>query len=226
MTRSIGLVEAPQPMPATDMRIIDIVGSNMISAVTKIHLEAFQGYLNTHLGPSYAHELIQWFTKQDSAIALAAIDSNHQIIGYAIGAPVGLAQKLRRDMFWITAQSLVLHPCVILDKRLWKAGRARFSFNLEPKNVNAGPDLAEPTFSLRGIGVRSSHQHRGVGKLLLNAFEERAKMLRAKSLLLWVYSDKAATRRLYEKCGWKACPDSITVAGTIKYVRVLDPYRS
>lgn len=226
MTRSNGLVEMPSPMPDIDASVVDIVGSNMISGVSNIHLEAFQGYLNANLGPRYAHALIQWYVKEEAAIALAAIDRQQQIIGYVIGGPMALAKKVRSDMFLVTVQSVIRHPWLVFDRRLWKMGRARFAARHSTRKTIRMPELAPPIFSLRGIGVKSSHQQKGVGKLLLRAFEERAKMLRAKSLLLWVYSDKAATRRLYEKCGWKACPDSITVAGTIKYVRVLDPYRS
>ncbi|MDH5739407.1 MAG: GNAT family N-acetyltransferase [Nitrospira sp.] len=225
MTQSSSVIESSLPMLDVEFTLIDIVDLRMATVVSEIHLEVFHGYLNARLGRGYTRALIQWYVKQEDAIALAAIDRNHQIIGYAIGGPVSLAQKLSSDMFWVTARSIVLHPWVALDKRLWKVAQARFT----PKHINGKIGnrlaLAEPTFSLRGIGVKSSHQGKGVGKLLLHAFEERAKILRAKSLVLWVYSDKAATRRLYERCGWRPFPGSIQNTGSIKYVRMLDqPY--
>ncbi|WHZ28968.1 MAG: hypothetical protein OJF51_003768 [Nitrospira sp.] len=196
----------------------------MTNAVSKIHLQAFSGYLNARLGVGYARALIDWFAQQRNAIALAAIDSNHRVIGYAIGAPVTINHKLRGDLFWITARSIVLRPWLILDKRLWMVGYARLVKKNDADNISHEQDLPQPTMSLFGIGVEPPHRRKGVGQQLLLAFEERAKVLKYRSLLLWVYADKATTRRLYEKCGWHPCPGSIESIGVIKYVRLLDTH--
>jgi ribosomal protein S18 acetylase RimI-like enzyme len=206
-----------------DITVTDIVGSDMTAAVSGIHLEAFKGYLNARLGRGYVRALIQWFVGQEGAIALAAVDRDYQVIGYAVGAPVALAQKLRNDLFWVTARSIAVHPWVVLDKRLWKVGFARFRSKSNTGTVIRGPALPEPIMALFGIGVSPSRRQRGVGQQLLRAFEERARELKIGSLLLWVYADRATTRRLYEKCGWHSCPGSVEVTGVTKYVRVLDP---
>ncbi|MDC8447742.1 MAG: GNAT family N-acetyltransferase [Nitrospira sp.] len=194
----------------------------MADAASEIHLQAFSGYLNARLGAGYARALIDWFAQQGDAIALAAIDGNHRVIGYAIGAPVTISLKLRGDLFWITVRSIVLRPWLILDKRLWKVGYARLVKKNDADNISHEQDLPHPTMSLFGIGVEPPHRRKGVGQQLLLAFEERAKALKYRSLLLWVYADKATTRRLYEKCGWHPCPGSIESTGAIKYVRLLD----
>lgn len=204
--------------------ITDIDEFGIADAASKIHLQAFSGYLNARLGEGYARALIDWFAQQGDAIALAAIDGNHRVIGYAIGAPVAINHKLRGDLFWITARSIVLRPWLILDKRLWKVGYARLVKKKDADNINCEPELPEPTMSLFGIGVKPSYRRKGVGQQLLLAFEERAKALKYRSLLLWVYADKATTRRLYEKCGWHPCPGSLESTGAIKYVRLLDTH--
>lgn len=76
--------------------------------------------------------------------------------------------------------------------------------------------------SLFGIGVALSHRKTGVGMRLLQAFEEKARTLEMQSLVLWVYQDKIATRRLYEKCGWRPCPTALGLTSAAKYVRLVD----
>ncbi len=76
--------------------------------------------------------------------------------------------------------------------------------------------------SLFGIGVALSHRKTGIGMRLLQAFEEKARNLQMRSLLLWVYQDKRETRRLYEKCGWRPCPTALGLTGVAKYVRLVD----
>jgi len=204
--------------------ITDIDDLGIADAASKIHLQAFSGYLNALLGAGYARALIDWFAQQGDAIALAAIDGNHRVIGYAIGAPETINHKLRGDLFWVTVRSVVSRPWLILDKRLWKVGYARLVKKKDADNSNYEPELPEPTMSLFGIGVEPLHRRKGVGQQLLFAFEERAKALKYRSLLLWVYADRATTRRLYEKCGWRPCPGSIESTGAIKYVRLLDTH--
>lgn len=212
--------------PAVETFIVDIIGDEMLQAVSEVHLGAFRGYLNARLGTGYACALIGWFAQQEDAIALAAIDGNRRVIGYAIGAPVTITQKLRRDLFWITARSIVLRPWLIFDTRLWKVGHARLRSKNDADNVGQEPDLLEPTMSLFGIGVNPSDRRKGVGQQLLRAFEEKAKALKYRSLLLWVYADKATTRQLYEKCGWHLCPENLGNTGVLKYVRILDAQSS
>lgn len=215
--------EAPvSPDPAEDITITDIIGQEMVQEVSEIHLEAFRGYLNARLGTGYACAFIQWFAQQEGAVALAAFDRNRRVIGYAIGAPASITQKLRHDLFGITVCSIMLRPWLILDKRLWKVGYARLVKKNDAGDDSHGPDLPEPTMSLFGIGVKPSHRRRGIGQQLLRVFEERAKTLRNRSLLLWVYADKVTTRHLYEKCGWRLCPGSLECTGVQKYVRLLD----
>jgi ribosomal protein S18 acetylase RimI-like enzyme len=218
--------EESVPLGADDVvAITDIVDLGIADAVSKIHLQAFSGYLNARLGVGYARALIGWFAQQGDAIALAAIDGNHRVIGYAIGAPVTINHKLRSDLFWITVRSIILRPWLILDKRLWKVGYARLVKKKEAdNNISHEQDLPEPTMSLFGIGVKPSHRRKGVGQQLLRVFEERAKSLKFRSLLLYVYPDKVTTRHLYEKCGWRPCPGGLESSGAIKYVRLLDTH--
>jgi GNAT superfamily N-acetyltransferase len=195
----------------------------MIQAVSRLHLETFNGYLNARLGVGYASALIGWFAHEKEAIAIAAIDRDHCVIGYAMGVPSNLARRLRRDLLWVTARSIILRPWLFFDLRLWKVGEIRLKNIFAPRDVRPVPELPEPTMSLVGIGVALSHRKTGVGLRLLQAFEEKARTLKMRSLLLMVLEDKKATRRLYEKCGWRSYPNALGHTGVAKYVRLIDP---
>jgi GNAT superfamily N-acetyltransferase len=214
-------VAVPANNPA-DITIVDIAEGKIVTAVSRLHLETFSGYLNACLGAGYASALIGWFVREKEAIAIAAIDRDQRVIGYAIGAPSNLVRVQRQDMFWVTARSIILRPWLLFDRRLWKVGEHRFRNIVAPRDVRPLSDLPEPTLSLVGIGVALSHRKTGVGLRLLQAFEERARTLEMRSLLLCVYEDNKGTRRLYEKCGWRLCPNTLGETDVLKYVRLLD----
>ena len=205
-----------------EITIVDIAGSEMVRDVSEVHLEAFSGYLNARLGVGYAGALIDWFANEQNAIAIAAVDRHRRVIGYAIGAPSNLVRRQRRDMFWVTARSIILRPWLIFDMRLWKVGKVRLRNIVAPRAFRPLSDLPEATMSLVGIGVALSHRKMGVGLQLLQAFEEKARAMRIRSLSLWVLEKEMATRRLYEKCGWHLCHDAQGVTGVTQYVRLLD----
>lgn len=205
-----------------DVTIIDVAEGDMVRAVSRLHLEAFNGYLNARLGEGYASALIGWFVRQKEAIAIAAVDKDHRVIGYAVGVPSHLARLLRHDMLWVTVRSIVFRPWLLFDRRLWEVGQARLRSIVVPRDSRPSSTLPEPTMSLFGIGVASSHRNTGIGARLLRTFEEKARVFKMRSMLLWVYEDKIATRRLYEKCGWRPCPDDRGAAHVSKYVRLLD----
>lgn len=211
----------PANNPA-DITIVDIAEGEMIQAVSRLHLEAFSGYLNARLGGGYASALIGWFVREKEAIAIAAIDHHHRVVGYAIGAPSNLVRVQRQDIFWVTARSIILRPWLLFDLRLWKVGEIRLRNIFAPRDVLPVPDLPEPTMSLVGIGVALSHRKTGVGLRLLQAFEEKARALKMSSLSLWVLEAEMSNLRFYEKCGWRLCPDALGEKGVSQYVRLLD----
>ena len=74
--------------------------------------------------------------------------------------------------------------------------------------------------SLVAIGVASSAQRKGLGLQLMQAFVERARTLKMRSLLLWVDEDRTGTRHFYEKCGWRPYTD--TIDGSAFYFQLID----
>ncbi|MEK6802004.1 MAG: GNAT family N-acetyltransferase [Nitrospirota bacterium] len=192
--------------------VVPITNEEMLKNVAGIHLEAFAGYLNAQFGRGYAKAFVRWFSKRKGAIAIAAVDSNRNVIGYALGAPVGYGQTLNRELFWSVAGRIILRPWLFLNPQLWKVLIARVKILLGlTQTASDVLELPEPSMSLVAIGVVPTQRRGKIGQRLMEAFEARARESQMRSAVLSVYENRTAARRFYEKCGWQ--PDGTQAGG-------------
>lgn len=205
-----------------EVTIVPITDGGMLHDVAGLHLEAFEGYLNTLLGRGYVQALLRWFIKNQRAITLAAIDGNQKIVGYALGAPVGYTRSLNRELFWVVATRTIMRPWLFLNPRFWAVltTRLRSMVGL-PTPARQPFELPDPSMSLVAIGVASSQRRSSVGQCLMRAFEAKAHKLHMRSLVLSVYKDRTAARRFYEKCGWQPYYAQTNEGDVIRYVKIL-----
>jgi teichuronic acid biosynthesis glycosyltransferase TuaC len=202
--------------------IVTITEGEMLGAVVKLHFEAFAGYLNICLGTRYITTFINWFIHAEQAIAIAAVDSHQEVIGYAIGAPLDYHRALNRELFWIVVIQVLMRPSLLFEVRFWNKVRARLRSLLgRPQAQHAGLGLPEPTMSLVAIAVAPSARRKGVGLRLMQAFDARAAELGMRSLLLSVYSNSAGARHFYEMCGWRSGIVGVGNRGELKYFRLV-----
>jgi ribosomal protein S18 acetylase RimI-like enzyme len=194
----------------------------MLQDVAGLHLEAFAGYLNARLGRGYAKAFIKWFIRRERTVAIAAINGNKKIVGYALGAPVGYGRGLNRELFWGVAARIIIRPWLLFNPRLWIviAARARSLMGLR-EIAQQVFELPSPTMSLVAIGVASSQRRSRIGQRLMRAFEAEASKFQTRSLLLSVYEDRTGTRRFYEKCGWQHYSGQVSKGGVIRYFKIL-----
>ncbi len=199
------------------MDIIDIE-EQFISQVAYVHQHAFQGYVNSQLGQGYIKSFINWFAKNDQSIALCAIDQE-EICGYLVGAPIGYTNELNKAIFWNAFLGTVTHFWVFFKPKYFRVLMARLGLYGSPSSQI--PDLPRPTMSLVGIGVLPSARGKGVGKNLIQTFENCALQQNMGSLRLSVYPDNTAARKLYESMGWEPCKDVVTPSGAIYYHKII-----
>jgi ribosomal protein S18 acetylase RimI-like enzyme len=175
-------------------RIVDLT-PDLLDGAAGVHLDAFRGYMNASLGRGYARAFLLWFTQVPGGVALAALE-NGRVAGYAVGAPVGYDREMTRALIWVVARAFALRPWLLLQKRFLQriARRAR--------PVPHPPPEVGKVISLVGIGVAESGQGSGIGRLLMEEFERRARELGMTSMRLSVYADNERARRLYERVGW------------------------
>jgi ribosomal protein S18 acetylase RimI-like enzyme len=189
--------------------------------LASLHLDVFSGYPNALLGRGYAKAFIEWFAQKEEAIAIAALDSDSKIVGYALGAPVGYAHSLNRDLFWVVAVRVLLRPWVFMNMRFWTVLAVRVkSVTGFCQEGAQRVELPEPVMSLVAIGVDSSKRKQMIGQRLMEAFEDRAHALNMRSLVLSVYESGTAARRFYEKCGWQEHDRRTDKAGVMRYFKV------
>lgn len=192
-----------------------ITGEEMLKKVADLHLEAFAGYLNAQLGRGYAKAFIKWFSRRKGAIAIAVVDIDGKVIGYALGAPTGYGRVLNRELFWCVAVRVIVRPWLFLAPKLWTVLMARVRILFGSQKMNKQESKAtEPSMSLVAIGVLSSERRMKIGQLLIETFESRARKSQMRSGVLSVYADRTSVRRFYEKCGWQpeggqACNEAV-----------------
>lgn len=205
-----------------DRQCVVEMTEDVVPQVVEMHLQAFDGYMSTRLGPTYVNALIRWFYNSDKTISLVALDDTGKPAGYVIGAPVGYTVAMNRDIFRHAALATMSRPALLFDQRILRTAFGRIKL-LAGKQAPKGetPELLEPTMSLVGIGVSPHAQGAGIGRQLVEAFEARSRELGARSMRLSVYPDNPAARRLYEKCGWQAYREPSIPGSTMFYFHTL-----
>lgn len=195
----------------------------MLDDIVELHLDAFAGYLNTLLGRGYIKAFVTWFIRNKGTIAIAAIDENQKVVGYALCAPVGYSVRLNRDLFWGAAVQIFKRPWLFFNARVRfvLVERIKIIFGRR-KNIQQTLKLPEPSMSLVAIGVASTQRRGRIGQRLMRAVEDRARDLRTRSLVLSVYEDATGARSFYEQCGWMLYPTATKKGDVLRYWRLLD----
>ena len=205
---------------AGELKIVPITDEEMLREVAGLHMEAFAGYLNTLLGRGYAKAFVNWFAKSKGAIAIAAVDTNRRVVGYALGAPVGYGQTLNRELFWGVAARIIVRPWLFLNPQLWRVLIARIRVLLGlPQITRQVFQLPKPSMSLVAIGVVSGQRRSKIGQRLMEVFESSARESKMRSLALSVYENRTGARRFYEKCGWQHDGRPASTGGVISYFK-------
>jgi hypothetical protein len=151
---------------AEEVTVIPITDGDMLQEVAGLHLDAFAGYLNCSLGRNYIRAFIRWFIGRKDAIVIAAVGHDQQVVGYAIGAPVGYDTILNRELVWVVVAAVVLRPWLFFRSAFWRVLRARLLTLLRRRAASIPCcELPEPRMSLVAIGVGRSWQRKGVGLL-------------------------------------------------------------
>lgn len=204
------------------MKILPMT-DGMLNAVANLHMQAFEGALNTRLGKFYINKVLGWFIKVENGIALVAkFGPSEEIVGYVIGAPLGYAKELNRDLFWVAFVNILIRPWLFCNKHFRVVVKCRLrSFMHISQGHISEVALPMPIISLVGIAVMPSQQGKNIGKELLLAFERHATEKQAGSLRLSVYPENLSARHIYEKCGWLPIENQNGHGETMNYYKIL-----
>lgn len=156
-----------------------------LAAVVAIHLAAFPNFFLTFLGTRFLREL--YGAVMRDGIALVATDGD-RIAGFAAGV-VG-SKSFYRRLFWrrffqvglAIAPAILRHPSTLL--------RVARRVSLRTTSEGATTRGAE----LMSLAVDPQAQRHGVGRVLVEAFAERARAAGAESL--WLITDAVDNDRV------------------------------
>lgn len=199
-------------------------GLEEVRGLVPIHLEAFRGYPNGRLGRGYARAALSFYCTYPGAIALACW-MDDRAVGYVCGVDYDQEDELGRAVRWAGVRGVVSRPWLVFDEGIRGKVLTRV-LGIFRKPTSSSPVGSEgwprPVMGLVAIGVAGDARGTGVGGRLLAAFEARCRERGFASMLLSVYSDNGAARRLYEGCGWQAVATVPGARTAIYYLKTLD----
>src|SRR4030042_4230523 len=167
---------------STDSKIrIQQITQIDVKRVVDIHLQVFEGFFLTFLGPRFLTTLYSAIVDDPTGISLLAYD-DQIIYGFAVGTsePSGFYLRLIKHKLWKFVIAS-LQPFFINPKILPRLLRA-----LLMPNKAALPD---GWGLLMSFGVSNEVQNNGVGRLLIDAFLEEATQRGLKKVYLTTDKD-------------------------------------
>lgn len=190
---------ARSPFIMRPMRLSDL------SALSSIHIQQFPGNRSSSLGRPFLRKMYRWFLLNQPHLAIVAEQDGHPI-GFVVGALGRYDRKMFRYALPEVILGFIRNPMLLLKENIFHEWRGYLSA-LVPSRSRPRPN---PSFAAGGvyaglasIAVEAGMQGQGVGRALLEAFEESAGKSGATVLGLSVEKDNCTAWRLYEKCGWQ-----------------------
>jgi len=148
----------------TDIKKIELKD---IPAIVNIHIEAFPDFFLTSLGKSFLKTYYKTSIKNKLCVAVCSLDKSNNITGFAVGTLLSknyYKKLIIKNISLYSWQFLIIFitkPKAII--RLYK--------NLSKTN---NPDDDGLYSELLSIAVANNYKGQGIGKLLLDKFEENA----------------------------------------------------
>lgn len=180
------------PLPVVEQnrfpvdRGVEAVSANLshLHAIVEIHLLAFKGFFLESLGGCFLEELYRGFISDPSGICLVVIEGTN-VMGFVAGTtrPEEFFPRLRRRRWFVfllsSVRVMVLHP-IRVGKKLITALSYRGEKPIDVRNAAL----------LSSIGVAPSGMGKGIGRILVSAFCEKAKASGACNVFLTTDRDR------------------------------------
>jgi len=178
-----------------------------INYAARIHSQQFPHSRSTRLGKPFVAKMYKWFCVNQPDLSLVA-EKDGEIIGLAVGSIGGYGRKIFRYAFFEIFFGLLSHPWMVFSRSTFSLWRS-FLQGLIPSGSQNKNTLSTPKAgpvsviaSLSSIAVAHDAQGKGVGRSLLDRFEQNAYKKGATRLSLSVEIDNYPAMRLYEVGGW------------------------
>jgi ribosomal protein S18 acetylase RimI-like enzyme len=183
-----------------DARNTSVMCANLshLDAIVQIHLEAFKGFFLESLGKKFLRQLYRAFLIEPSGLCLVAIERDH-VVGFVVGTtqPEGFFRRLLRSRWHAFllagAAGLALHP-IRVGKKFSSALRYQGERPADVPNASL----------LSSIGMAPSARGKGIGRILISTFCEKAQEAGVSTVFLTTDRDENnAVNQFYLSNGFK-----------------------
>lgn len=183
--------------------------------IVKCHKSAFPYALSSKMGNTFILKMMEWYIESDRGVLFHVENKNKEIIGYCGGIITkqkglhGAVTSISQYSFNTLLISYLKRPWLIFHpENIKKIPYIRKNIFIKlglnkPEKKNKNNDFI-PFMGLVVIGLRKDNQGKGIGEILLNEFEKRAKIINeVKKISLSVKPQNTNAIKAYSKNGWK-----------------------
>lgn len=176
-----------------------------VDQLTVLHRLVFSGTIGVTLGEKYNKRFIEWFIANSKTVLVARADES--IVGYIFGAPSGYTNDMNNALLSVVLRAVLIRPWVLLDLRLLRQLPSRLKSVLRISMHSQSPSAQHSNedrhvYRLTAIGISPAYRGRGLGKILIGAYEQSVWSQGFDQIQLSVYVSNIQARKLYESCGW------------------------
>lgn len=189
--------------------------SKDLKNIVKCHKSAFPNTLSSKMGNTFISKMMEWYIMSDRGVLFHIENKNKEIIGYCGGIITknkglhGAVTSISQYSFNTLLISYLKRPWLIFHpENIKKIPYIRRNIFIKlglnkPEKINKNKDFI-PFMGLVVIGLRKDNQGKGIGGILLNEFEKRAKIINeVKKILLSVKPQNINAIKAYSNSGWK-----------------------
>lgn len=199
--------------------------------LARCYISAFPRSLTSAMGKQYVIKVLSWFldVPGNFLFHIRKVPEN-RIVGFCGGlindgvTKRGSASEMIQFAFWVGVRALIFRPWLLFHTEM------RNKYGLAIKNVRrkllghkgkrtySPGRIKQPYTGLVVIGIHRSFQNFGLGRLLLNGFEEWTLKTGYTSMRLSVKRDNIQAIKAYQKAGWMVMEERNDSVSMVKMI--------
>lgn len=189
--------------------------SKDLTNIVKCHKSAFPNALSSQMGTPFILKMMEWYVTSKRGVLFHIENKNNEIIGYCGGIITkkkglhGAVTSISQYSFNTFLLSFIVRPWLIFHPENFKKitlikKNILLKFGLYKTLETINKEEFRPFMGLIVIGLKKEYQGKGIGSILLNEFESRAKNdIDIDKISLSVKPSNLNAIKSYSKNGWE-----------------------
>jgi succinoglycan biosynthesis protein ExoA len=215
---------------------IQILSLNDLPQIANIHLKAFPKSYLSKLGIDTTSRYYEWLlTGPHEAFAIGAFEER-KLAGFCFGGIFRGAMSgfVKRNRLFLI-KKVLLHPWLFFDREFQERIKSSLPALFSRKRQSSKTFLPVKSFGILAICVDPEYQNRGLGQLLMDESEQKARCHNFHEMDLTVHPENIQAVSFYKKLGWEKENDLEPWRGRMKknlsvlphpFVTVIMPIRN